>query len=196
MQLAPCPACARHVRVTESACPFCDAPLALESDRMLANGALRLGRAAMFVFRASAAAAMVATAAGCGGGSTPPPTESIAQPYGAPPDPQPPQPPPPPPSGPQLPTPPDTTIMQPYGAPPTPPDPPPPPPTEAAHERHQRPPTTPDPIIVDPGDTNSIQEVMRREAEHEHELPGGGAQGYGGPPELFGPGRGSGSDGL
>jgi hypothetical protein len=192
MPLAPCPACARHVRVTESQCPFCDTALALEAERPLANSALRLGRAAMFVFRTSAAAAMVATAAGCGGGSTPPPTESIAQPYGAPPDPQPPQPPPPPPSGPQLPTPPDTTIMQPYGAPPNPPEPPPPPPTTAPPHHHTQTTTTEpaDPLVPSvPDDPNSMTEILRR--EQEHGLPGGGgAQGYGGPPDRFGPGEG------
>jgi hypothetical protein len=54
--LAPCPSCRRHVRTTESACPFCAAAL----PRDLAAPAIRparrrLGRAAAFAFGASVA---------------------------------------------------------------------------------------------------------------------------------------------
>ena len=76
--LRPCSACARHVRADVTACPFCEAPLAIET----ATPPLpqeRLGRAARMAFGGAAAVAL--TVAACD-----PPKENIAMPYGAPPD--------------------------------------------------------------------------------------------------------------
>lgn len=64
--LAPCPACQRHVRIDETACPFCAAALAPGEPRVLGRG--RLARAAVF---AGAALATTAGAAGCGGKAKP-----------------------------------------------------------------------------------------------------------------------------
>jgi hypothetical protein len=55
--LRPCPSCARHVRTSESLCPFCAGVLP-EAFRATAPPVLptrRLGRAAMFAFGASLA---------------------------------------------------------------------------------------------------------------------------------------------
>jgi hypothetical protein len=62
-RLLPCPSCARHVRGSEEACPFCTAPLAT-SRRAPAprSPGARLSRAALYAFGASAAAL-----AACGG---------------------------------------------------------------------------------------------------------------------------------
>jgi hypothetical protein len=115
--LGPCPCCHRHVRTLEPRCPFCAGALgarAVEPPPVVE----RLGRAALFAFRASTAAALVGLAA-CGT-SDRPPEETIAQPYGAPPEPPRPDPFPEPPRIPE------ETIAQPYGAPPDPrPEPPP-----------------------------------------------------------------------
>ena len=94
-QLIPCGACLRHVRHTESACPFCDARLAPTPARAL-DPTTRLGRAAMFAFRATAVAAL-STMSGCGDDQpVPPPTSvmppepsNVVMPYGAPPEPRP-----------------------------------------------------------------------------------------------------------
>ena len=61
MSLSPCTSCARHVRRTESACPFCGAVLALEAapTRVISE---RLGRAALF----SIGAAAITNLVGCG----------------------------------------------------------------------------------------------------------------------------------
>lgn len=62
--LVPCAGCGRHVRTSDSACPFCGQTI----DRDAANravprsGGARLGRAALFAFGATIAA----TAAACG----------------------------------------------------------------------------------------------------------------------------------
>lgn len=88
--LVPCTACARHVRATESACPFCGAAIALvaprepapePADRLLARAAI-----------AFATATMVAA---CGKTDAPPPpppappaptpTMNAAPAYGVPP---------------------------------------------------------------------------------------------------------------
>lgn len=63
--LTPCPACRRHVRASERACPFCAAaldPVALHA-RAAARPALtkRLGRAAIFALGGAA----IATTASC-----------------------------------------------------------------------------------------------------------------------------------
>ena len=65
-ELVPCPGCARHVRKHESACPFCNAELALSHVPSPTLPKSRLGRAATFAFGATlAGAALVA----CGGES-------------------------------------------------------------------------------------------------------------------------------
>lgn len=64
--LVPCPACDRHVRKHESACPFCSVELSLQHLPPAALPRSRLGRAATFAFGATlAGAALVA----CGGES-------------------------------------------------------------------------------------------------------------------------------
>lgn len=61
-RLEPCPACQRHVRVSETSCPFCDANVeALGALPARAMPSMRLGRAALFAFGVTAAS----TAAGC-----------------------------------------------------------------------------------------------------------------------------------
>ncbi len=110
MRLVLCPSCQRHVRDDAPTCPFCgDANTALATgpDRVA-----RLGRAAIMAFGVAAGAA---TLDACKKES-----DSIAQPYGAPPNP------PTPifdagtaPSATATPTTPETAIAQPYGAPPT-----------------------------------------------------------------------------
>ncbi len=91
-QLVPCAACSRHVRVSETACPFCAAPCSAPTSRP-AEASSRLGRAALFAFQATTVAAALNA---CGPTSAPPttveppPQTAIAQPYGAPPEPPPP----------------------------------------------------------------------------------------------------------
>ncbi len=54
--LVPCPACARHVRTTHAACPFCAMPLPADlARRAVPDAPTRLGRAALFAFGASIA---------------------------------------------------------------------------------------------------------------------------------------------
>jgi len=72
--LIPCQSCARHVRATESACPFCAAVLPVSARAVQrAVPKARLGRAATFAF---GAAALAVSAAACGdddaGDTTPP----------------------------------------------------------------------------------------------------------------------------
>jgi hypothetical protein len=64
--LAPCAACARHVRVSEEACPFCGVPLAasIRASAPPRGPAVRLTRAALFAFGALGTSA-VAAAVGC-----------------------------------------------------------------------------------------------------------------------------------
>jgi hypothetical protein len=54
--LAPCPSCARHVRVAETSCPFCRAPLTARAPRRVPDLS-RLSRAAQVAFGAALAAA-------------------------------------------------------------------------------------------------------------------------------------------
>jgi hypothetical protein len=119
--LIPCSACHRHVRSHETACPFCEAAI-VPPETATREPSTRLGRAAMFAFRATTVAALSALPACSGGGG---------QVYGGPPITEAP---PTTGTGPIVPStvPPSTTIMQPYGAPPIPP--PPPPTTEAPPE--------------------------------------------------------------
>jgi len=53
--LVPCPACQRHVRVSEVSCPFCTETLSQSLRNRSAEPlpAARLGRAALYAFRAS-----------------------------------------------------------------------------------------------------------------------------------------------
>jgi predicted RNA-binding Zn-ribbon protein involved in translation (DUF1610 family) len=60
--LTACPSCARHLRASEPACPFCGAKLAERSPRIRALPTKRLARAAIFSF----GAALAAAAPGCG----------------------------------------------------------------------------------------------------------------------------------
>jgi hypothetical protein len=64
-QLVPCPECSRHVRISETQCPFCAQPLDLASvpEPRLPQG--RLSRAATFAFGATLASATALAA--CGG---------------------------------------------------------------------------------------------------------------------------------
>lgn len=63
-RLVPCTACARHVRVDEGACPFCDAAMDGAHDPVIERPG-RIGRAAILAFRTLAVGAAGATV-GCG----------------------------------------------------------------------------------------------------------------------------------
>lgn len=63
--LVPCAMCARHVRASEAACPFCRSPIAVAPPRAMPTQ--RLGRAATFAF----GAAIATSAIGCGTSTTP-----------------------------------------------------------------------------------------------------------------------------
>jgi hypothetical protein len=64
--LAPCPACARHVRaLSESRCPFCGHELPSLAGAIVPSATTRLGRAATFVFGATL------SIAGCAGSTGP-----------------------------------------------------------------------------------------------------------------------------
>ena len=68
--LLPCRSCARHVRATDSACPFCGSAVP-EQTRMVARPQAprgNLSRAALFALGAAAAAAGTTGIAGCSGG--------------------------------------------------------------------------------------------------------------------------------
>jgi hypothetical protein len=69
--LAACPGCARHVRVSEPACPFCRAelPSSFRKVRAPPSPVKRLSRAALYALRMGA---LSATAAACGGQSLSP----------------------------------------------------------------------------------------------------------------------------
>jgi hypothetical protein len=74
--LAPCAACARHVRVSEEACPFCGVPLAasVRASAPPRGPAVRLTRAALFAFGALGTSAVAASAAvGCSSTAVTPP---------------------------------------------------------------------------------------------------------------------------
>jgi hypothetical protein len=77
--LLACPACARHVRVDEDACPFCcaDLPSWFRNTALPAAPAARLSRAALHALRVSA---LSVTTAACGG-------TTVMPPYGQPPAP-------------------------------------------------------------------------------------------------------------
>lgn len=63
--LVPCPGCARHVRQSETSCPFCSAALSLDHLPAPVLPRSRLSRAAMFAFGTGVAGA--ASLVGCGG---------------------------------------------------------------------------------------------------------------------------------
>ncbi len=63
--LLPCPSCARHVRRTESACPFCHGALFFADAPLPRLPEVRLGRAATFAFGAAVATSVAA----CSGGA-------------------------------------------------------------------------------------------------------------------------------
>jgi hypothetical protein len=62
--LVPCPECSRHVRVSETACPFCATPLGLAGTPEPQLPKTRLGRAATFAFSATLASATALAACG------------------------------------------------------------------------------------------------------------------------------------
>ncbi len=58
LPLVPCPACARHVAIAETACPFCASALPTDLAKRVIPGATgRLSRAAAYAFTASLAVA-------------------------------------------------------------------------------------------------------------------------------------------
>jgi hypothetical protein len=76
-QLVPCPQCSRHVRVSETECPFCALPLDLAGTPEPQLPRTRLGRAATFAFGATLVSATALAACGTdsddssgGGGGT------------------------------------------------------------------------------------------------------------------------------
>jgi hypothetical protein len=83
--LVLCTDCRRHVRSTESECPFCGAER--EAERTEETSFLVTSRAAFL----AGGIAIAAAAAGCNNSSSSASsgTSGIAQPYGAPPDPRP-----------------------------------------------------------------------------------------------------------
>lgn len=64
-ELVPCPECQRHVRKTETRCPFCGEALSLTHVPSPALPTRRLGRAATFAFGAGIVGATALV--GCGG---------------------------------------------------------------------------------------------------------------------------------
>ena len=66
IELTPCPACARHVKLGECACPFCGAQVACRAGRNLP--ATRMSRAALF---AASALGTVLGATDCSESSQP-----------------------------------------------------------------------------------------------------------------------------
>jgi hypothetical protein len=68
-RFAPCPACARHVKEGDSACPFCGAGVSFVSAPVAPTAAGRLSRSALFA--ASAVSAALA-ATGCSSSSVSP----------------------------------------------------------------------------------------------------------------------------
>ncbi|HEY0469188.1 MAG TPA: hypothetical protein VGC79_33580, partial [Polyangiaceae bacterium] len=74
--LVPCPECSRHVRVSETECPFCALPLDLSGTPEPRLPGVRLSRAATLAFGATLASATAIAA--CSGTDAPVPV------YGAP----------------------------------------------------------------------------------------------------------------
>ncbi len=88
--LRPCPACSRHVRVSEGACPFCS--VALDASFRAAPAPIgpsaRLSRAALFAFSAGTAVLAPVVAIDCSTTSEPLYGGSAIAPYGAEPFPE------------------------------------------------------------------------------------------------------------
>jgi hypothetical protein len=99
VHLVPCPACERHVRVSETRCPFCGEGLDLANSPLPVLPTRRLGRAATFAFSATLVAAACGgksdrddqlgnvggtVSTGGGGGTTPGDTGGTGTIYGAP----------------------------------------------------------------------------------------------------------------
>lgn len=59
-RLLPCPSCARHVRASDTACPFCASALPEAPAMAATQSPGRLSRAALYAMGASAAAAAAA----------------------------------------------------------------------------------------------------------------------------------------
>jgi hypothetical protein len=83
-RLLACPSCARHVRVTESACPFCAAslPEAFAAAPAPRAPTKRLSRAALYAFGATS----ITVAAACSSGSGTPAGDTDGSTADAPPD--------------------------------------------------------------------------------------------------------------
>lgn len=79
--LVPCPECRRHVRVTETECPFCARPLDLAGTPEPQLPRVRLGRAATFAFGATLAS--LTAVVSCGGEATENPSGSAGTTSGA-----------------------------------------------------------------------------------------------------------------
>jgi hypothetical protein len=77
-QLTPCPECQRHVRKSETCCPFCGTAVSLAHIPAPALPRKRLGRAATFAFGASVVGATALVACGDDDSGAPVPV------YGAP----------------------------------------------------------------------------------------------------------------
>lgn len=105
MRLVLCSECQRHVRDDANACPFCGREIAVT--KASPERIVRLGRAAIMAFGVAATAVSVDACKN---------TDSIVQPYGAPPTPTPDPTTAPPPDA--APAPSETAIAMPYGAPP------------------------------------------------------------------------------
>jgi hypothetical protein len=82
-QLEPCPHCNRHVKVSESSCPFCAGELAdaFANREPRAAPLARLGRAAVFAF-----GVVATTQAACGDNTKVTPAQDAAIPADAPAD--------------------------------------------------------------------------------------------------------------
>jgi len=77
--LEPCPHCHRHVKISESSCPFCTRPLADAFAHVAPRVAprARLGRAATFAF------GLVAMTQGACSDDDPPPVDAVSAPSDA-----------------------------------------------------------------------------------------------------------------
>jgi hypothetical protein len=79
--LRPCRSCSRHVRATDTACPFCNAPLASLPAPAPQGPARRLSRAALFAFGTGAAVLTPALTLDCSSDETETET-TCCPPYG------------------------------------------------------------------------------------------------------------------
>jgi len=79
MSLVPCPACSRHVRASDAACPFCAAPVDRAPIERASVGVAVGTRAQLFLGALTVAAVAAASAAGCS-----PPPHAVGPVYGSP----------------------------------------------------------------------------------------------------------------